>query len=149
MSVIEDLGRTEGDRGAGQGGNPAENAMMEAMPTGRSPPRIAFNVAIAVEHIVLRALDYGLGSCWIQLLDEQATRDIFGWEEITSTWSACCRSRGHPMGVLPSITPRGRIPPPRKRRSLEDICCDPPGKHGSIPGTVHSVDAPRQGWGGE
>jgi len=38
--------------------------------------RIAFNVAIAVEHIVLRALDFGLGSCWVRLINEQRVKDI-------------------------------------------------------------------------
>jgi len=34
-------------------------------------PRIAANVAIAIEHIVLRAMDFGIGSCWVRLFDEQ------------------------------------------------------------------------------
>jgi len=42
-------------------------------------PGIAFNVAIAVEHIVLRALDFGLGSCWVRMIDEQKIKDIFYW----------------------------------------------------------------------
>ncbi|MGA7075819.1 MAG: nitroreductase family protein, partial [Halobacteriota archaeon] len=42
-------------------------------------PGIAFNVAIAIEHIVLRALDFGLGSCWVRMIDEQKIKDIFGW----------------------------------------------------------------------
>jgi len=43
-------------------------------------PGIAFNVAIAIEHIVLRALDFGLGSCWVRMLDEQKIKTIFGWK---------------------------------------------------------------------
>jgi nitroreductase len=44
-------------------------------------PRIAVNLAIAVEHIVLRALDFNLGTCWIRALEEDKVRDIFGWDE--------------------------------------------------------------------
>jgi len=44
-------------------------------------PRIAANVVIAIEHMVLRALDFGLGTCWIRLVDEQAVKRIFQWDE--------------------------------------------------------------------
>ncbi len=43
--------------------------------------RIAVNVAIAMEHIVLRALDFGLGTCWVRLLDGKKINKIFGWDE--------------------------------------------------------------------
>ena len=43
--------------------------------------RMAFNVALAVEHIVLRALDFGLGTCWVRLIEEQKVREIFGWDD--------------------------------------------------------------------
>lgn len=39
-------------------------------------PKIALNVAI--EHIVLRALNYGLGTCWISCLTRK-------WSKIFST----------------------------------------------------------------
>lgn len=42
--------------------------------------RIALHVAVAVEHIVLRALDFGMRSCWIRLVNEQMIKDIFGWD---------------------------------------------------------------------
>ncbi|MCG6536041.1 MAG: nitroreductase family protein, partial [Syntrophales bacterium LBB04] len=42
--------------------------------------RVAFNVAIAGEHMVLRALDFGLGTCWIRMFDEKKIKDIFGWD---------------------------------------------------------------------
>lgn len=82
---------------------------MAAMPVSQLAPRIAFNVAIAVEHIVLRALDFGLGSCWIRLFDEQAIRDIFGWDENI-----------HVVNLLPIGYP-AEEPGPRNRRPLEDI----------------------------
>ncbi|MBN1576117.1 MAG: nitroreductase family protein [Chitinispirillaceae bacterium] len=40
-------------------------------------PRIAVHVSIAIEHIVLRALDFGLGSCRVRLIDEQKIRKLF------------------------------------------------------------------------
>jgi nitroreductase len=71
--------------------------------------RIAFNVAIAVEHIVLRALDFGLGSCWIRLMDEQAVRNIFNWDENIFI-----------VSLLPVGYP-DESPAARKRLSVEDI----------------------------
>ena len=43
--------------------------------------RIAANVAIAIEHMVLRALDFGLGSCWIRFLDAERIKKMFGWDD--------------------------------------------------------------------
>ena len=71
--------------------------------------RIAFNVAIAIEHIVLRALDFGLGTCWVRLIDEQAIRAIFGWDDTISV-----------VALLPVGYP-DESPAQRKRRSIEDI----------------------------
>ncbi|MCM2357897.1 MAG: nitroreductase family protein [Geobacteraceae bacterium] len=82
---------------------------MQVMPLDQVGPRIAFNVAIAVEHIALRALDFGLGSCWIRLLDEQAIKGIFGWDEHL-----------HVVALLPLGYP-DEAPAPRKRLPLEAI----------------------------
>ena len=71
--------------------------------------RIAFNVAIAIEHIVLRALDFRLGTCWVRLIDEQAIRAIFGWDDTISV-----------VALFPIGYP-DESPAPRKRRSIEDI----------------------------
>jgi nitroreductase len=71
--------------------------------------RIAFNVAIAVEHIVLRALDFGLGSCWVRLIDEKMIKDIFGWDENI-----------YVVALLPIGYP-AESPPPRKRLKIEEI----------------------------
>jgi nitroreductase len=72
-------------------------------------PSIAFNVAIAIEHIVLRALDFGLGSCWVRMLDEQKIKAIFGWENSI-----------HVVALLPLGYP-DEAPTPRKRRAIEEI----------------------------
>ena len=72
-------------------------------------PRIAFNVAIAIEHIVLRALDFGLGSCWIRLINEQVIKDIFDWGKDI-----------HVIALLPLGYP-DEAPAPRKRRTIDEI----------------------------
>lgn len=71
--------------------------------------RIAFNVAIAIEHVVLRALDFDLGTCWVRLIDESAIKSIFGWDDTISV-----------VALLPIGYP-DESPAPRKRRSIEDI----------------------------
>jgi nitroreductase len=85
---------------------------MKVMSREQLGSRIAFNVAIAVEHIVLRALDFGLGSCWIRLIDEQAVRDIFGWNENIFI-----------VSLLPVGFP-DESPVARKRLSVADIVID-------------------------
>jgi len=75
-------------------------------------PRIAANVAIAIEHIILRAMDFGLGSCWIRLLDEQKIKRIFGWDENI-----------HVVALLPIGYP-AESPEPRRRLELNDILID-------------------------
>ena len=75
-------------------------------------PGIAFNVAIAIEHIVLRALDFGLGSCWVRMIDEQKIKDIFGWSNAM-----------HVVALLPLGYP-DEAPAPRKRRTIEEILLD-------------------------
>jgi nitroreductase len=42
---------------------------------------LAVNVAIAIEHMVLRALDFELGTCWLRLIDGEMIRNIFGWDD--------------------------------------------------------------------
>jgi nitroreductase len=75
-------------------------------------PRIVFNVAIAIEHIVLRALDFSLGTCWVRLFDEQRIRELFGWDENI-----------HVVALLPLGYP-AESPEPRKRMRLEEIILD-------------------------
>ena len=72
-------------------------------------PGIAFNVAIAIEHIVLRALDFGLGSCWVRMLDEQKIKTIFGWKNSI-----------HVVALLPLGYP-DETPNPRKRCAIEEL----------------------------
>lgn len=70
---------------------------------------VGFNVAIAIEHIVLRALDYGLGTCWIKLVDAEQVRKIFNWDENTIV-----------VALLPIGYP-AENPKSRRRKSLDEI----------------------------
>lgn len=88
------------------------NEKMKTMRIEDIGPRIAINVGVAVEHIVLRALDFGLGSCWVRLIDEQIIRDIFGWDENI-----------HVVALLPVGYP-DESPAPRKRLQIEKILID-------------------------
>jgi nitroreductase len=82
---------------------------MKAMSIDQFGQRIAFNVAIAIEHIILRALDFGLGTCWIRLINERAIKTIFGWDDTMSV-----------VALLPVGYP-DEFPAPRKRRTIEEI----------------------------
>ena len=79
------------------------------LPVEQIGPQIAFNVAIAIEHIVLRALDFGLGTCWIRLLDGPKVNSVFGWDESIFT-----------VALLPIGYP-AEDPNPRKRMGSEDL----------------------------
>lgn len=82
---------------------------MKTIPLEQVGPRIAMNVAIAVEHIALRALDFGLGSCWIRLINEQMVKRIFDWDDNL-----------YVVALLPLGYP-DEAPAPRMRRALEEI----------------------------
>ncbi|MBI9077481.1 MAG: nitroreductase family protein [Desulfatibacillum sp.] len=82
---------------------------MEELPQEQIGPLVALNVAIAVEHIVLRALDFGLGTCWIRLFDIPMVRKIFGWDDNI-----------FPVAMVPIGYP-DENPQPRPRLSLQDL----------------------------
>ena len=70
---------------------------------------IAFNMGIAGEHIALRALDFGLGTCWVRAFDEDRVRELFGWGENL-----------HVVALLPIGTP-AESPQARPRRPLAEL----------------------------
>jgi nitroreductase len=70
---------------------------------------VTFNTTIAVEHIALRALDFGLGTCRMKLIDEAAIHELFNWD-----------NHIHPV-VLLAIGYPDKSPRPRKRRPLEAL----------------------------
>lgn len=87
----------------------AMETQMKVMSKEQLGTRIAFNVAIAIEHIVLRALDFGLGTCWVRLIDEPRVRNIFGWSDDLFV-----------VALLPIGFP-AESPPPRRRLPLHEI----------------------------
>jgi nitroreductase len=82
---------------------------MKTMDINQLGPRIALNVAIAIEHIILRSIDFDLGSCWVRLIDEQKVKDIFGWNDDR-----------YVVALLPIGYP-AEFPEERKRLQLKDI----------------------------
>jgi nitroreductase len=74
--------------------------------------RITANVAIAIEHMVLRALDFGLGSCWIRFLDAERIKKMFGWDDNIFV-----------VALLPVGYP-AESPAPRKRLLLKALLID-------------------------
>lgn len=68
---------------------------------------LAMNVAIAVEHIVLKAVDLGLGSCWIGRFERDPLKDYLQLEDSI-----------YPVVLLPVGYP-DQSPKPRPRFDLE------------------------------
>jgi len=52
-------------------------------------PRALLNVAIAIEHIVLRATSLGLGTCWIGAFDQAGSRSCWACLQRCSPWRSC------------------------------------------------------------
>jgi nitroreductase len=66
-------------------------------------PTTLLNVAIAVEHVVLEAVELGLGSCWVRLFDENQVKQSLNLPE------NLCVVALLPVGVPdhePKATPR-------------------------------------------
>ncbi len=72
----------------------ANAAEMRKMDMAQISPIVAFNVAIAVEHMVLRAVELGLGTCWVRLLDEPRVKEILSLED--NMHVVCLLAVGYP-----------------------------------------------------
>ena len=70
---------------------------------------LAMNLAIAVDHLVLRAVDLGLGTCWVMQFDNQKVKEILLLDD-----------RYVPYVLLPIGFP-AQQPKPRPRLMLKDI----------------------------
>jgi nitroreductase len=70
---------------------------------------LSMNVAIAVEHIVLKAVDLGLGSCWVGRFDRGRLRKELALDDSI-----------HPVVLLPVGHP-DQSPRPRPRLALEKL----------------------------
>ncbi len=42
---------------------------------------LSLNAAIAIDHITLRAVDLGLGSCWVMMFDKEKVKDVLNLDE--------------------------------------------------------------------
>jgi len=42
---------------------------------------LRLNAAIAIDHITLRAVDLGLGSCWIMMFDKEKVKNLLGLDD--------------------------------------------------------------------
>ncbi|MDR4497600.1 MAG: nitroreductase family protein [Candidatus Scalindua sp.] len=69
----------------------------------------ATNVSIAVEHIVLRAVELGLGTCWVRWYDDNKVKEILEIPEFVEV-----------MALLPLGIP-DEDPDPRPRLSLDKL----------------------------
>ena len=70
---------------------------------------LSMNVAIAVEHIVLKAVDLGLGSCWLGRFDRDKVRECLKLDE-----------RIYPVVLLPVGHP-DQSPQARPRLALDKL----------------------------
>ncbi len=64
---------------------------------------LSMNVAIAVEHIVLKAVDLGLGSCWLARFDRDKVKEYLALDE--SIYPVVLLPVGHP-DQSPKARPR-------------------------------------------
>ncbi len=98
-------------------GTPLDDpALMEAAAKRRSSmdqatikAYLTLNAAIAIEHIVLRAVDLGLGSCWIMMFDSAKTKSMLELDD-----------RYDVVALLPVGYP-DQSPAARPRLPLEDL----------------------------
>jgi nitroreductase len=79
------------------------------MDTEAAKAYLAMNVAIAVEHIVLRAVDLGLGSCWLGRFDRDKLKEYLQLDENI-----------YPVVLLPVGYP-DQTPKARPRFDLEKL----------------------------
>ena len=70
---------------------------------------LSMNVAIATEHIVLKAVDLGLGSCWLGRFDRDKVREYLALDE-----------RIYPVVLLPVGHP-DQSPKARPRFDLDKL----------------------------
>jgi nitroreductase len=95
-------------------GEKCEKALMEGVEkatadsTHERIPSAMLNVAIAIEHIVLTAVELGLGSCWVRLFDEKKVKQILKLPEYVFAVALL------PIGIPDEDPPaRPRLPLPK------------------------------------
>ena len=81
----------------------------ELMPCGIQASPV--NLAIAIDHMTLAALEEGLGTCWIGAFDQEEVKKLLGVPEQLSIIS------------LLTVGFPGEAGRPKNRKALEDIVC--------------------------
>jgi len=82
-------------------------AVAPAMDENMIQAYLSLNTAIAIEHVVLKAVDLQLGSCWIGRFDREKLRTLLGLE-----------NHFYPVALLPVGYP-AQVPPPRPRFDID------------------------------
>lgn len=59
----------------------SENTKGRAMDPAALRAYLNLNAAIAIDHITLRAIDLGLGTCWIMMFDREKVKNLLGLDE--------------------------------------------------------------------
>ncbi len=94
-------------------GTELENMSFADYQAGRDPVAerayLNLNVAIAIEHMVLRGVDLGLGSCWVFMFSRKKVAELFNLPEHIQ-----------PLALVPFGYP-DQDPPPRPRFPLDRI----------------------------
>lgn len=70
---------------------------------------LSLNAAIAIDHITLRAVDLGLGSCWIMMFDREKVKNLLGLGDRYET-----------IALIPIGYP-DQDPGPRPRLAIEEL----------------------------
>jgi len=58
--------------------DPEKYAKGKPMDPAKAEAYLRLNAAIAIDHITLRAVDLGLGTCWIMMFDQEKVKQILG-----------------------------------------------------------------------
>lgn len=70
---------------------------------------LGLNAAISIEHMVLKAVDLGLGTCWVMMFDQEGVKKVLDLED-----------RYQVVALLPVGYP-DQEPAPRPRVAMEEI----------------------------
>jgi nitroreductase len=106
MGELLEAGAFDGVDVSFDSASPYASAVMEAE---AAKAYLSMNVAIAVEHIVLKAVDLGLGSCWLGRFDRDKLKEYLKLDE-----------RIYPVVLLPVGHP-DQTPKARPRFDLDKL----------------------------
>ena len=61
--------------------NPDEYAKRRPLDPAYAEGYLRLNAAIAIDHMTLRAMDLGLGTCWVMMFDQKKAKEIIGLDD--------------------------------------------------------------------